>query len=112
MLRTVVDTTGQKGAVGDGGDALAATLNGPKRICIDRDDTALIADAENHLVRRYVPATGKILRVAGTGHSGTAGPGGSSEQCELARPHGVTVARDGTLFIADRYNDRILKIVK
>ena len=32
-------------------------------------------------------------------------------RCALRRPHGVTVARDGTLFITDSYNDRVLKIV-
>jgi sugar lactone lactonase YvrE len=111
-IRTVVNASGQKGATGDGGDALAATMNGPKHICIDRDDTVLIADAENHLIRRYVPATGKILRVAGTGKKGAAGLGGPPEQCELNRPHGVTVHRDGTLYITDSYNNRVLKIVK
>ncbi|MDP3071538.1 MAG: hypothetical protein Q8N18_14710 [Opitutaceae bacterium] len=111
-IRTVVNASGQKGATGDGGDALAATMSGPKHLCIDRDDTVLIADAENHLIRRYVPATGKILRVAGTGQKGAAGLGGPPEQCELNRPHGVTVHRDGTLYITDSYNNRILKIVK
>ncbi|MEO6246864.1 MAG: hypothetical protein ABIQ12_15670, partial [Opitutaceae bacterium] len=111
-IRTVVNASGQKGAAGDGGDALAATMNGPKHICIDYDDTVLIADAENHLIRRYVPATRKILRVAGTGQKGTAGLGGPPEQCELNRPHGVTVHRDGTLYITDSYNNRVLRIVK
>ncbi len=111
-IRTVVNASGQKGAAGDGGDALTATMNGPKHICIDRDDTVLIADAENHLIRRYVPATGKILRVAGNGKKGTAGLGGPPEQCELNRPHGVTVHRDGTLYITDSYNNRVLKIVR
>ncbi|MEY2879850.1 MAG: hypothetical protein RLZZ15_2230 [Verrucomicrobiota bacterium] len=111
-IRTVVNSSGKKGADGDGGDALAATLNGPKHLCIDRDDSVLIADAENNLIRRYVPATGKILRVAGTGQKGTAGLGGPPEQCELARPHGVTIAPDGTLYITDSYNDRLLKIVR
>lgn len=111
-IRTVVNASGKRGAEGDGGDALAATLNGPKHLCIDRDDTVLIADAENNLIRRYVPATEKILRVAGTGKRGAAGLGGPPEQCELARPHGVTVHRDGTLYITDSYNDRVLKIVK
>ena len=69
------------------------------------------ADAENHVIRRYAPKTGLITRVAGTGKKGTAGLGGSPLECELARPHGVTVAKDGTLFITDSYNDRILKIV-
>lgn len=111
-IRTVVNASGKKGATGDGGEALFATLNGPKHLCIDRDDSVLIADAENNLIRRYVPTTGKILRVAGTGKKGAAGLGGAPEQCELARPHGVTVASDGTLYITDSYNDRILKIVK
>jgi sugar lactone lactonase YvrE len=111
-IRTVVNASGQKGATGDGGDALAATMNGPKHLCIDRDDTVLIADAENNLIRRYVPATGKILRVAGTGKKGAAGLGGPPEQCELNRPHGVTVHRDGTLYITDSYNNRVLKIAE
>ncbi len=111
-IRTVVNASGKKGAEGDGGDALAATMSGPKHLCIDHDDTVLIADAENHTIRRYVPKTGKILRVAGTGKKGVAGLDGPPEKCELARPHGVTVYRDGTLYITDSYNNRILKIVK
>ncbi len=110
-IRTVVNASGRKGADGDGGPALAATMNGPKHLCVDRDDTVLIADAENHLIRRYVPATGQLLRVAGTGQKGTAGLGGPPAQCELNRPHGVTVHRDGTLYITDSYNNRVLKIV-
>lgn len=111
-IRTVVNVSGKKGASGDGGDAREALMNGPKHLCVDLDDTIIIADAENNVVRRYLPATGKIVRVAGTGKRGAAGLGGAPEQCELARPHGVTVQRDGTLYITDSYNDRILKIVK
>jgi sugar lactone lactonase YvrE len=110
-IRTVVNVDGKKGSGGDGGDARAAALNGPKHLCIDRDDTVIIADAENHLIRRYVPATGRILRIAGTGQKGAAGLGGPPGQCALNRPHGVTVHRDGTLYITDSYNNRILKIV-
>lgn len=111
-IRTVVNASGKKGADGDGGEALAATMNGPKHLGIDLDDSVIIADAENHLIRRYVPATGKIQRVAGTGRKGAAGVGGPPEQCELNRPHGVTVHRDGTVYITDSYNHRILKIVR
>ncbi len=110
-IRTVVNASGKKGADGDGGPGLAATMSGPKHLCIDRDDSVLIADAENHLIRRYVPATGRIERVAGTGKKGAAGLDGPPLACELNRPHGVTVHRDGTLFITDSYNHRILKIV-
>ncbi len=111
-IRTVVNASGKKGAEGDGGAALQATMNGPKHLCIDRDDSVIIADAENNLVRRFIPATGKIMRVAGTGKKGTAGIGGPPELCELNRPHGVTVDGSGRLYIVDSYNNRILKIIR
>jgi DNA-binding beta-propeller fold protein YncE len=111
-IRTVVGASGKRGATGDGGDAASATLNGPKHLCIDREDNVIIADAENDLIRKYIPSTGKIVRVAGTGKRGAAGIGGPPEQAELARPHGVTVHADGTLYIVDSYNERVLRIEK
>ena len=107
---STVAGTGKPGNTGDGGDARLATLNGPKHLCLDRDGTVLIADAENHVIRRYDPRTGVITRVAGTGQAAATGLGGDPLQCGLRRPHGVTV-HDGVLFITDSYNDRILKIV-
>ena len=110
-IKTVVNASGKKGGEGDGGPALEATMNGPKHLCVDKDDTVIIADAESHLVRRYIPATGKIERIAGTGKHGGAGVGGDPLNCQLARPHGVTVhPSSGDLFITDSYNNRILKI--
>lgn len=112
-IRTVVNASGKKGGEGDGGPALAATMNGPKHLCVDKDDSIIIADAEAHLVRRYVPTTGKIERVAGTGKQGAEGVGGDPKHCQLSRPHGVTVhPQTGELFITDSYNNRVLKIVR
>jgi DNA-binding beta-propeller fold protein YncE len=112
-IRTVVNATGQRGATGDGGPALAATMNGPKHLCVDRDDSVLIADAENNIVRRFRPDNGTIERVAGTGKQGAAGVGGDPRECELARPHGVTVhPLTGELYITDSYNNRVLRVVK
>lgn len=108
-IRTVVGT-GQRGSSGDGGAARQATLNGPKHLCIDRDGSVLIADTENHLIRRYLPKEGKIVRVAGSGKRGTAGVGGPPEQVELNQPHGVCVHPSGTLYITDSSNNRVLKI--
>lgn len=112
-IRTVVNASGKKGATGDGAAAIDATMNGPKHICIDRDNSVLIADAENHLIRRYVPKDGSIQRVAGTGKKGSAGEGGDPLKVELARPHGVTLhPKTGELYITDSYNNRVLKLVK
>ena len=112
-IRTVVNASGKQGGTGDGGPALEATMSGPKHLCVDKDNSVLIADAESHLVRRYVPTTGKIERIAGTGKSGSTGVGGDPKQCQLARPHGVTIhPESGHLYITDSYNNRVLKIVK
>jgi DNA-binding beta-propeller fold protein YncE len=110
-VRTVAGT-GKVGATGDGGDARKATLNGPKHLCVDGDGNVIIADTENHLIRKYQPKDGKIVRVAGSGKKGNAGIGGPPDKAELSQPHGVVVSKDGTLYISDSSNNRVLKIEK
>ena len=82
------------------GPALMAGLNGPKHICIDLDDSVIIADAENHLIKRYDPDRKTIETLFDRGPGNT----------PLKRPHGVWVRRDGALYVCDSYNDRILKL--
>jgi DNA-binding beta-propeller fold protein YncE len=107
-IRTVVGT-GKSGMSTDPGPALSATMNGPKHACLDRDGTVIIADAENHLIRRYDPKTGLLTRIAGTGKKGAA-ISDDALNSELNRPHGVTIAPDGSLIITDSYNNRILRL--
>jgi DNA-binding beta-propeller fold protein YncE len=111
-LHTVVNVEGKKGATGDDGPAAAATMNGPKFICIDRDDGVLIADAENNLIRKYWPKEKTITRIVGTGAKGASGVDGDPLNCELNRPHGVSVDPNGDLLITDSYNNRILKLLR
>ena len=110
-IRTVAGT-GKAGPADDSGLALTATLRGPKHLCIDRDGSVIIADTDNHVIRRYLPAKGTLVKIAGTGKAGSAGVGGPPETVELNQPHGVHVDRDGTLFIVDSLNNRVLKMVK
>jgi sugar lactone lactonase YvrE len=91
-IQTVAGATGKAGK--QDGPAGQSTLNGPKHLCVDRDDHILIADAENHLIRRYDAKTGLLSTLPITG---------------LARPHGVTVTADGTLYVVDSYNHRVLR---
>lgn len=110
IIKTVAGN-GRAGLSGDGGPALAASLNGPKHACLDRDGTVIIADAENYVIRRFDPKSGTITRVAGTGKKGSAGLGGDPLKAELNRPHGVTIGPEGVLYIVDSYNNRVLKLV-
>ncbi len=110
-IRTVVGT-GKSGATGDNGPGVKATLNGPKILWVDRNDDVLIADAENSLIRKYIAKDGTIIRIAGTGKKGAGELGKSPLDTEIARPHGIAEGPDGTIWIVDSYNARVLKIIK
>ncbi len=85
---------GSKGS--SDGVALKAGLNGPKHLCIDDKDRVVIADAENHLIRIYDPKKQSLTTLLG-------------RKTKLNRPHGVTI-HDGWLYIADSWNNRVLRI--
>ncbi len=87
-------------------------LKGPKHLCVDGNGDVLIADAENHLVRRYAVKSGKVSTVAGTGRNGDRIAGGDPLQTELARPHGVFVHPSGDIYITDSYNHRLLRLTR
>lgn len=101
--------TGKAGLTGDGGEARLATLNGPKHLCIDLEDNVIIADTANHVIRKYTPADGRIVRVAGTGKKGESGQGGDPLKITFNEPHGVHIRPDGSFYIVDSMNHRIFR---
>ncbi len=110
-IRTVAGT-GKAGLSGDDGDALAATLNGPKHLCIDLDGNVIVADSGNHVVRKYSPIQGTITRVAGSGKKGASGSGGDALAVAMNEPHGVFVHSNGALYIVDSFNNRVFRLEK
>ena len=64
-IRTLAGN-GSAGFSGDRGAAVAASLNEPKALCLDRDGNLLIADSENHLIRKVDRLSGIIATVIGT----------------------------------------------
>ena len=110
-IRTAAGT-GEKGFAGDGGPATAAKLDGPKFLWIDPAGDVLIADTNNHCIRRYAVTDGTITRVAGTGKKGKGEPGGSATDIALTEPHGVAVGPDGVMYVADSMNGRVLRTAK
>ena len=108
VVRTVVNASGKGGYGGDGGPGRDALLAGPKYVALDRDGRVLIADTENHCIRRYDPAVGTIELVAGTPPRGGAAVGADLLSTQLLRPHGCCLDPEGRLVIADSDNDRII----
>jgi streptogramin lyase len=103
--------TGEKGFTGNGGPARQAALSGPKGISIGPDGNVYLADTESHSIRMIDPRRGTLELVAGTGERGD-GPDGDPLGCRMARPHGIFVDRDGTIFVGDSEAHRVRKISK
>jgi streptogramin lyase len=101
--------TGAKGFSGDDGDPLKATFNGPKGIALSPTGNVVVVDTENQAIRQIDLKNNVITTIAGMGpaHRGGKGDGGPATKAQLARPHGICVGPDGTVYIGDTLNHRV-----
>jgi len=100
------------GEHGDGGQAADASLYHPGGTAEDAKGDIFIADSGDNVVRE-VTAAGVIRRIAGTGIAGLgyAGPSGfPATLSSLDHPQNVAVNAQGDVFIADTYNNRVVKV--
>jgi sugar lactone lactonase YvrE len=98
---TIVTLAGKSKKGAKDGPGLNATFSGPKHLCVDKDGRIIIADDNNNLIRMYNPKSKKVTTILG---------GGATPATQLNRPHGVSIAPDGKLWICDSWNDRILTL--
>ena len=91
---------------GIGPDAL---FNTPSGVALDREGNLYVADTGNHAIRK-VTRDGKVSTLAGSGVAGFAD--GMGAQAQFNGPVGVAVDRDGVVYVADTYNDRIRRIAR
>ena len=103
--------TGAKGFTGNGGPALSATLSGPKGLSVGPDGNVYLADTESHSIRMIDVTKNTLELIAGTGEKGD-GPPGPATQCKFARPHGIFLDSDNSIFIGDTENNRVRRITK
>jgi hypothetical protein len=94
---------------GDGGPASSAELTFPQGVALDGAGNLYIADQGNCVVREVVGGT--ITTVAGNGTCSYAGDGVPATSAELNGPTGVALDGAGDLYIADRSNCRVRKVV-
>ena len=102
--------SGQKGYAGDGGEALAASLNEPYEVRFDQAGNMFFAEMQNHVVRRVDARTHLISTVAGTGAAGFSGDGGPAVKAQLRQPHSIAFDPQGRLLICDIGNLRIRRV--
>ncbi|HLA09612.1 MAG TPA: hypothetical protein VJ023_03280, partial [Pyrinomonadaceae bacterium] len=103
---STVAGTGVPGYSGDGGPAINAQLNMPYGIILDNEDNLLIADSDNHVIRK-VGRDGIIRTIAGSGQRGYDGDGGPATAAKFDSPQSLALYKDGRLYIGDEHNNAI-----
>ena len=91
------------------GTGSAAQFNTPTGVACDASGNVYVADQYNQRIRRIVAATGAVSTLAGNGTAGFADATGSAAQ--FNRPYGVACDASGNVYVADRSNHRIRRIV-
>jgi len=108
VITRVAGTTGQAGFSGDGGRAIEAKLNNPKRVSVTSTGIIYVIDKGNDRIRK-IDINGIITTVVGNG-KGYGGDNGSATSALLNSPSDLAIDGRGNLFIADTENHRIRKV--
>ena len=118
-IRAVDPVTGLiQTVLGDGGEYRyqgpdeppSSSLSRPSGIALDEEGNLFLTDSDNHLVRQWDRATGRIERIAGVGVAHYGGDESTALEASLSYPFGIVMARAGYLLMADTFNHRIREI--
>ncbi len=107
---STVAGNGVSGSSGDGGPATSASVGAPEGVAADAGGNLYIADTDNYRIRK-VNSVGIITTVAGNGVAGFSGDGALATSASIRTPGGVAVDAGGNLYIADKFSDRIRKVL-
>ncbi len=89
------------------GMGTAASFGWPGSVAVDGSGNVYVADADYHKIRKITPA-GVVTTLAGSGTAGSADGTGNAASFNL--PYGVAVDSRGSVYVADKNNNKIRKI--
>ena len=95
---------------GDYSSAGNAVFNDPRGVSVDGAGNVFIADTSNQRIRKVTASDGTISTVAGRGVAANAGDGGAAATASLNNPNCAAVDLAGSIYIADRSNNRVRKV--
>lgn len=108
---TTIAGTGEYGFSGDGAIGSDAKLKSPAGIAVDAMGNVFFCDRNNYRVRK-IDANGIITTIAGKGgFQPFSGDGGLAIDAEMWEPQGISIDGSGNIFIVDRNNHRIRKVI-
>lgn len=105
----LVTTLAGSGAMGNAdGTGTSASFNSPLGVAVDAAGNVYVADWFNHKIRK-ITSTGVVSTFAGSGLPGATDADGTA--ASFNQPHGVAVDPAGNVYVADRSNQKIRKII-
>lgn len=110
VITTVAGTGAVAGYSGDGGLAIAATMNHPVDVAVDFSGNLYIVDMYNYVIRKVDFASGNISTICGIGTPGFSGDGRAATTAQLYDPSAICVDNIGAIYISDLGNQRVRKI--
>lgn len=102
-----VGIRGQAGS--DEGGIGVSKLNNPCQLTGDEDGNIFICDRDNHLIRKVTPEGHCTIYAGQIGKSGLLN--GLPTKSLFNHPEGIAIDKDGAIYVADRDNRVIRKIV-
>jgi hypothetical protein len=94
---------------GDGGPATLASLNYPYGVAVDTTGNVYISTTADGRIRK-VNSLGIISTIAGTGGTNHTGDGGPASSAQIAAPGGISLDKNGNLFVTERGGMCVRKI--
>ena len=105
-----VTTLAGTGSIGnDNGVSTAASFNWPYDVAIDSAGNIIVADHNNHLIRKIDGSTYEVTTIAGSAVV-TGNANGTGTAASFNGPAGLAIDSAGNIIVTDYYNDLIRKI--
>jgi sugar lactone lactonase YvrE len=110
-----ISPQGEVSTLAGGGEGFAdgagavAEFDTPSALALDGEGNIYVADTGNNRIRKVTP-DGRVTTLAGDGNAGFRD--GAAADAEFDSPVGVAVDKDGNVYVADTYNDRVRVVTK
>ena len=109
-VTTVAGGGSNVGSVGDGGAATDASLNQPTWLAVDSAGNLYISETGSNVIRRVAMSSNKAISTVAGSYVAGSSDGTSALTAKLNNPQGIVVDVDGSLYIADKGNQKIRRV--